>query len=42
MNVTRGALLHDLARRIMELEARVAELEKPKRTPKKAADAAEK
>jgi chaperonin cofactor prefoldin len=38
MNTTRGALLHDLVRRIEQLEARVAELEKQKRPARKAAD----
>jgi chaperonin cofactor prefoldin len=36
MNMTRGALLHDLIRRIEQLEARVAELEKQKRAARKA------
>jgi chaperonin cofactor prefoldin len=38
MNTTRGALLHDLVRRIELLEARVAELEKQKRPARKATD----
>jgi chaperonin cofactor prefoldin len=38
MNTTRGALLHDLVRRIEQLEARVSELEKQKRPARKAAD----
>jgi chaperonin cofactor prefoldin len=38
MNVTRGALLHDLIRQIEQLEARVAELEKQKRSARKATD----
>lgn len=42
MVTTKGASIASLLRRIEELEQRVAELEKPKRTPKKAADAAEK
>jgi hypothetical protein len=42
MVITKGALIAALIRRVEELELRVAELEKPKRTPKKAADAAEK
>jgi len=38
MHVTKGALLHRLAERVEQLEARVAELEKQKRPPRKAAD----
>ena len=37
MKTTRGALLSDLTRRIEQLEARVAEMEK-KRPARKAAD----
>lgn len=38
MTVTKGAIIHQLLTRIEKLEHRVAELEKPKRTPRKTAD----
>lgn len=40
MPVTKGALLHQLVERVEQLEARVAELEKP--APRKTAKPAEK
>lgn len=36
MAVTKGALIHELLRRLDALEERVTELEKPKRTARKA------